>query len=62
MAADVDYAYEVLNGYDGVVYTDVYDYEAWAKNIVAFSINHKRYKPLPQERESDWGVFFDLIK
>ena len=62
LAADVDYAYEVLNGYDGVVYTDVYDYEAWAKNIVAFSINHKRYKPLPQERESDWGVFFDLIK
>lgn len=62
LAADVDYAHEVLNGYDGVVYTDVHDYEAWAKNIVAFSINHKRYKPLPQERESDWGVFFDLIK
>ena len=62
LAADVDYAHEVLNGYDGVVYTDVHDYEAWAKHIIAFSIEHKRYKPLPQERESDWGVFFDLIK
>lgn len=62
LAADVDYAHEVLNGYDGVVYTDVYDYEAWAKNIIEFGISNKRYKHLPQDRKSDWGRFFDLIK
>lgn len=59
--ANVDYAHEVLNDYDGVVYTDVHDYKAWAKNIIEFKVNNKRYKPLPQDRKSDWGRFFDLI-
>lgn len=61
LAADVDYAYEVLKDYEGVRYTNVHNYEAWAKNIVEFGMNNKRYMPLQQERKSDWRYFFDLI-
>lgn len=62
LAANVDYAHEVLRNYEGVRYIDVYDYEDWAKGIMSFGMNDKRYKPLPQDRESDWGRFFDLMK
>ncbi|CDC52025.1 glycosyltransferase [Bacteroides finegoldii] len=62
LAADVDYAHEVLKDYEGVRYIDVFDYEGWARNIIEFGMNKKRYRPLPQNRESDWGRFFDLIK
>lgn len=62
LAADVDYAHEVLKNYEGVRYAGVYDYEAWVKNIIEFGMKSKRYKPLPQDQKSDWGRFFDLMK
>ena len=33
LAADVDYAHEVLKDYEGVRYIDVFDYEGWARKI-----------------------------
>ncbi len=61
-AADVDYAHEVLKDYEGATFIDVNDYEAWAHQIIAFTKNIKQYKHLPQDRESEWGRFFGLIK
>lgn len=62
IAANVDYAHEVIRDYDGVKYADVHDYEAWARNIIELCENCERFNPLSQERKSDWKHFFDLIK
>lgn len=60
IASDLDYAHEVLDEYQGVVYADCSDYKLWAKAIEHICLCSQKYKPLPP-KESSWKGFFKLI-
>lgn len=62
LAADVDYAHEVMREYEGAIFTGIHDYEIWAENMKNVVENKRRFTPLVQNRKSDWGVFFELLK
>ena len=61
IAADVDYAHQVLKGYEGSVYLDPHDVNAWVENIQVYARNHKRYNPI-KKQESSWPQFFELVR
>jgi glycosyltransferase involved in cell wall biosynthesis len=62
IVADVDYARYVLNGYEGVIYSNIKDYNAWAEAIKDACNNKNRLRPLMQKRESEWFTVFKLIQ
>lgn len=63
IAADVDYAHQVLKEYEGVVYLNpnLDNVNAWVGNIQFLISNQKRYKPIAKQ-ESSWPQFFDLVR
>lgn len=61
LAADKDYAHEVLNGYEGAFFIETHDFEAWAEMIKRVIDTKEKYRPLSQNRKSDWSYFFELI-
>ena len=62
LAANIDYAHEVLGDYEGAIYIDVHNAKAWAEKIKEVGKNDRRYKPLSQDRNSDWKYFFSIIR
>ena len=60
IAADLDYAHEVLKGYSGVSFIKEKDYQSWADEIASLCENQLRFLPLPY-MESQWPKFFELI-
>lgn len=61
IAADLDYAHQVMEGYEGIRYVDAYDAKAWAKAIEDLRFDKGNYPPITY-RESTWPKFFELIR
>ena len=61
LAADMDYAREVMVDYEGVKFLDYKDAKLWAKNIILLYNNRVRYKPYYFNYETSWKDFFKLI-
>ena len=61
LAADMDYAREVMVDYEGVKFLDYQDAKLWAKNIILLYNNRVRYKPYYFNYETSWKDFFKLI-
>lgn len=62
LVANQDYAHEVLAGYDGVSYIDIHNIDVWAKEIKKNCQIQRKFEPLVQNRKTEWGVLFDIIK
>lgn len=60
IASDLDYAHEVLNGYEGVMFAKTENYEKWADLITRVCEEAPTFEPLTP-KESSWGKFFELI-
>lgn len=60
VAADLDYAREVLNGYDGVTFANVNDYQKWTDLIIRICKGVSTFNPLIFS-QSNWNKFFELI-
>lgn len=60
VASDVDYAKEVLDGYNGVVFVSYKDYTKWAELIKLICKNKSKY-PSFESKPSSWPLFFKLI-
>lgn len=62
VAPDVDYAHEVLEGYEGVQYVKAYDSEVWAVAIMSLLEHGKKtYTSYQPRKEKGWHEFFSLI-
>lgn len=60
LAADLPYAREVLDGYEGVKFIKYGDHEAWAQAIDHLE-KGKRYKPLDISARPGWSELFKNI-
>ena len=62
IAPDVDYAHEVLEGYEGVQYAMADDAEAWATSVLnILDQKRKTYSFYQPKKEKGWKEFFSLI-
>lgn len=61
VAADVDYAHQVLGSYEGVEFVNPYDDNKWAEAIKKIINTPKRYQPIERQKSS-WPIFFSLIR
>lgn len=61
IASDMDYAKEVLEGYDGVEFIPYNDYAKWAERIKEICLKRNRF-PAMAEKTSSWPDFFDKVK
>ena len=61
-AADLPYAHEVLQGYQGVSYVNYQDERAWAEAIEDICRHRKRYVSMMRETNTKgWKDFFELV-
>ena len=61
VAADVDYAHQVLGSYEGVEFLNPYDENKWAEAIKEIINTPKRYQPIERQKSS-WPSFFELVR
>ena len=62
LAADVEYAHEVLEGYEGVDFAQVDNAKAWANKIEEIAIGSTcRHVPFTIKGKAGWQDFFELI-
>ena len=62
LAAEVDYAREVIGDYEGVKFLDYKDAKLWAENIIDLYNKRIKYKPYSINYETSWKDFFELIE
>lgn len=60
LCADLPYAREVLSGYDGAIFIDHTNPNAWAEAINTL-IKGKRYTPYRPLEEKSWDKMFEII-
>lgn len=60
LAADENYAREVLAGYGGATFLPYDDYAGWADEIIRRCRNYEEYTAIEQ-KESSWDKFFELV-
>ena len=60
IANDLEYVHEVLNGYDGVKYVKVHDYEEWGRKILT-CIPRRNYAPYSLPEDNSWKRLMKLI-
>lgn len=60
IAADLDYAKEVLNGYEGATFVEYNDVEGWANAIEGLK-KRNRFKPIDISDRPSWKEFFKII-
>lgn len=60
LAANLDYAHEVIGTYKGVEFAPPHQYKVWAEKIYKLCINQVRYLPV-RMKESEWTKVFELI-
>lgn len=58
----LDYAHEVLNGYQGANYIQTHDYDAWANGIVSLCGVPHRYAAFSMPDDCSWNRFLRLIR
>lgn len=63
IAADLPYAKEVLDGFDGVTFVNHRDAKAWGNEILKLNRNSRRkFEPFHRENTASWNDFFKIIK
>jgi glycosyltransferase involved in cell wall biosynthesis len=62
LAADMNYAREVIGDYEGVKFLNYKDSKLWAENIVDLYNKRIKYKPYSINYETSWKDFFELIE
>jgi glycosyltransferase involved in cell wall biosynthesis len=63
IAADLPYAKEVLDGYEGVTFVNHQDAEAWGEAILKLCLTPtKCYSPFRKEGTNSWATLFEIIK
>lgn len=60
LAADLPYAREVLKGYEGAVFIDYANPQAWAEKIKNLA-KGKKYKPFEPAGKDSWSKLFEII-
>lgn len=60
LCSDLPYAREVLSGYDGAIFIDHTNPNAWAKAINAL-VKGKRYTPYQPLEKDSWNKMFEMI-
>jgi glycosyltransferase involved in cell wall biosynthesis len=61
LAADLDYATEVLPGYEGVQYVKVHSPGAWAAAIRQCYDHRERFQPYKTGQQDSWKDFFEFV-
>ena len=61
IAADLPYAKEVLERYEGVFFVDVDNPHEWKAYIKQLFQTDEKYKPLTQNEQNTWKDFIDLM-
>ena len=61
LATDMDYAREVIGGYEGVKFLDCKDVKLWGENIIDLYNKRIKYEPCNINYETSWKDFFKLI-
>ena len=62
LAAEADYAREVMGDYEGVKFLDHKDAKIWAENIIDLYNKRIKYAPYNIHYETSWKDFFKLIE
>lgn len=62
LAANMDYAREVMSDYEGVKFLNYKDSKLWAENIIDLYSKRIKYKPYNINYETSWKDFFKLIE
>ena len=62
LAADMDYAREVIGDYEGVKFIDYKDAKLWAENIIDLYNKGIKYKPYNVKYKTSWKDIFKLIE
>lgn len=62
LAADMNYAREVIGDYEGVKFLDYKVAKLWAENIIDLYNKRIKYKPYNVDYETSWKDFFKLIE
>lgn len=62
LAADMNYAREVIGDYEGVRFLNYRDSKLWAENIVDLYNKRIKYKPYNVNYRTSWKDFFVLIE
>ncbi|MBE3128185.1 MAG: glycosyltransferase [Actinobacteria bacterium] len=62
LAAEMDYAREVMGDYEGVKFLDHKDSKLWAENIIDLYNKRIKYTPYNIHYETSWKDFFELIE
>lgn len=62
LAADMNYAREVIGSYKGVKFLNYKDSKIWAENIVDLHNRKIKYKPYNINYKTSWKDFFKLIE
>lgn len=60
VAADTDFANEVLKGYDGVTFVPPFDTNKWCEEIMKIA-KAKRFNPLEIATTDSWKLLFDKL-
>lgn len=60
IAADLDYAREVIGNYAGVKFVDCHDYDKWAAEIETVCAVPQKFQSV-KSKDSSWNDFFALI-
>ena len=62
LAADMNYAREVIGSYKGVKFLNYRNSKIWAENIIDLYNKRLKYKPYNINYETSWKDFFKLIE
>jgi glycosyltransferase involved in cell wall biosynthesis len=62
LAADIDYAREVIGDYKGVKFLNYKDSKLWGENIIDLYNKRIKYEPYNINYETSWKNFFKLIE
>lgn len=60
VAADMPFAHQALDGYEGVTYVDPFSPEKWRKAICSIT-KHNRYTPIDLSKRDGWCNLFSMI-
>ena len=61
IAADLDYAHEVLQGYENVTYCDPLDVDDWKKRIEITLEQHRKTEGFIAVHENTWNDFMQIV-
>jgi len=61
LVSDLSFLREVIGGYEGALFLDYNDYQAWGDSIIECYKKRSRFKPYVLNYSNNWEHFFKLI-